>query len=331
MSLAAKTAGVKKASVTEDLAKQFRSTRVLGVTRIYVVAVYALQYCTCYRAHPKYTSISEHGMCAQDPCCYCVAPSKTPRQSLILPSSTMLRSAASRFSCRMVRQPPVRTSQAARIGKFSIRSFSSEHQQGPPVVDSSNFVGKPPSQLTPEMAEGISDATKFYIKYGISHQRLEALQQSDVPTVTKWQHMMEIFLATQVHVIAGLGYTPNEEGLSKYAHDLASCLQTLDPTLQEVLVDTRRETWRQLVATAFGLDPSDIPVFDIVKAREVMHRVSSKMMAPETLLEIQTRTSIISGKSRSNYIARGQICLLTSFFLPVFHSKSSQTATLKRS
>lgn len=165
-----------------------------------------------------------------------------------------------------------------------------------PFSTTEQYVPKSPDKLNAEMAEGISDATQFYVKHGISNQRLIALREENVPVVLRWQKMMEIFLATQVHVIAGLGYTPDEKGLTKYANDLAQCLQTIDPTLQELFAEARRDTWRNLVATAFGLKPEDIPRLEIVQAREVMHEISSKMMSPDTLLEIQTRTSGINGK-----------------------------------
>ncbi len=99
---------------------------------------------------------------------------------------------------------------------------------------------------------------------------------------------------TQVHVIGSIGYTANEQGLSKYAQDLQSCLQKADPDVQKVLTDIRRDTWREMVATAFSMDVVDIPTLGIVDARNHMHKVASKMMEPSVLLEIQTQTSKIS-------------------------------------
>lgn len=101
---------------------------------------------------------------------------------------------------------------------------------------------------------------------------------------------------TQVHVIGSIGYIANEEGLTKYAQDLQACLQKADPDIQQVLTDIRRDTWREMVATAFDLDVADIPTLSIVDARNHMHKVSSKMMEPSVLLEIQTQTSKISSE-----------------------------------
>lgn len=102
---------------------------------------------------------------------------------------------------------------------------------------------------------------------------------------------------TQVHVIGSIGYNANEQGLSKYAQDLQSCLQKADLDVQKVLTDIRRDTWREMVAVAFALDVADIPTLSIVDARNHMHKVASKMMEPSVLLEIQTQTSKINRES----------------------------------
>ena len=172
--------------------------------------------------------------------------------------------------------------------KFQFRVLSSKNYD--------DFKPKPPDKLTIEMAEGIGDATQFYIRYGLSNQRLKAMaEDEEMPVVVKWQKMMEIFLTTQVHVIAGLGYSTDEEGLNKYARDLAQCIQQSDETMQELFTETRRDTWRELVAAAFSLDVEDIPRLSIVDARNLMHKVSSKMVEPDVLLEIQTLAAKIDG------------------------------------
>lgn len=154
-----------------------------------------------------------------------------------------------------------------------------------------NFIPTPPSKLTVEMAEGISDTTQFYIKHGLSSQRLKLLsRESEMPAVVKWQKMMEIFLTTQVHVIAGVGYSSDEHGLTKYAQDLAQCLQNeCDDDTREFFTEIRRETWKDLVASAFGLEGDELKTISIVDARNLMHKVSSKMIEPSVLSEIQSR------------------------------------------
>lgn len=110
---------------------------------------------------------------------------------------------------------------------------------------------------------------------------------------------------TQVHVIGSIGYVANEQGLSKYAQDLQACLQKADSDVQQVLTDIRRDTWREMVATAFALDVADIPTLSIVDARNHMHKVASKMMEPSVLLEIQTKTSKINSESKNIIILFG--------------------------
>lgn len=71
------------------------------------------------------------------------------------------------------------------------------------------FKPNPPDKITKTMAEGIQDTTLFYLRNGVSHQRLKdlALDDAKLPLVQKWQKMMEIYLSTQVYVLAGLGYS----------------------------------------------------------------------------------------------------------------------------
>lgn len=95
--------------------------------------------------------------------------------------------------------------------------------------------------------------------------------------------------------MTGLGYAADEEGLTKFAQDLAQCITKADPDLQALYSSVRRDTWRELVATAFDVDVNEIPSITIVDARNIMHKVSSKMVDPAVLLEIQTNTAKISG------------------------------------
>jgi hypothetical protein len=166
------------------------------------------------------------------------------------------------------------------------------NQQDPMAQD---LQWSPPNQLTAEMAQGIADITHFYVQHGLSNRRLKALAKKDVSVVEKWQKMMEIFLTTQVHVIAGMGYGASEQGLTQYAKDLASCLSSVDIEASEELRDIRRDTWRTLVATSFDLELEEIPTLSIVDARNLMHKVSSKMIEPDILLEIQIKASKVSG------------------------------------
>jgi len=110
--------------------------------------------------------------------------------------------------------------------------------------------------------------------------------------------MLEIFLQTQAHVIAGLGYSPDDKGLMKYAQHLQECLSKLDITMRELLMDIRRDTWRSLVATTYKINPKEIPVLSIVDARNLMHKISSKMIEPDTLIMIQHKTAKIQHEEK---------------------------------
>lgn len=161
------------------------------------------------------------------------------------------------------------------------------------------FTPKSPSVLSSDICEGILSTTQFYIRFGISHQRLQALStEPGLHLSVKWQKMMEIYLQTQAHVIAGLGYQANEEGLTLYAHQLGQLLQKLDPTLRQLFTDLRRDTWRQVVATTFQINMKDIPVLEIGDARSIMHKISTKMQDPDILLVIQNKTAKIQNEEK---------------------------------
>ncbi len=86
----------------------------------------------------------------------------------------------------------------------------------PPPTAPSGPTPIPPTAITKEMAFGIQQANELFINHGLGNQKLAAIgkETGDVETlVSRWQRMMEAYLGTQVHVLAGLGYAPNETGL----------------------------------------------------------------------------------------------------------------------
>lgn len=91
------------------------------------------------------------------------------------------------------------------------RHFSTAPPAPPPPLPI-----RPPFSLTKEMAVGIQNATELFIHHGVGMQRLQdiAKESGDSKTlVHRWQRMMEAYLGTQVHVLSGVGYQPNESGL----------------------------------------------------------------------------------------------------------------------
>jgi hypothetical protein len=166
--------------------------------------------------------------------------------------------------------------------RLSYRSFSSLH----------NFKPIAPESLTSEIAEGILDLTQFYCRFGVTSQQLRHLAAiPDISVIDRWQQMLEIYVTTQMHVVAGLGYESNAEGLNEYARQFLEVVQKMDETMKQLLFEIRRDTWRGVVGTVFHIDPKDIPVLTIEEARELMHKVSNKMVDPDMLLSIQNRTA----------------------------------------
>ena len=122
------------------------------------------------------------------------------------------------------------------------------------------------------MAEGIQDTTLFYLRHGISHQRLKALSEDkESSLVMKWQRMMEIYLSTQVYVISGLGYSGDEKGLQDYTQHLAEFIQNkCDDDDRDMFKKVGQEIWRELLIEAFNLDADNIKSISIVDARNIM-------------------------------------------------------------
>ncbi len=109
----------------------------------------------------------------------------------------------SRFTAHSVRNP----------GPSIARHFSNVP---PPPTMPSGPTPNPPTAITKDMAFGIQRANELFINHGLGNQKLAEIgkEAGNVETlVSRWQRMMEAFLGTQVHVLAGLGYAPNETGL----------------------------------------------------------------------------------------------------------------------
>ena len=157
------------------------------------------------------------------------------------------------------------------------------------------------------MAEGIAEMTKFFARHGHWNRRLKALGADDeMPLVQKWQYMMEIFMSTQVHVIAGMGYSADEEGLQAFAEALQACLDGVDEDMKELLAELRRDTWHEVVAATFDLNLDDVKPLTIVDARNIMHKVSTRMIEPSVLLDIQTKVSKIAPIENAGVTAQEQ-------------------------
>lgn len=60
------------------------------------------------------------------------------------------------------------------------------------------------------------------------------------------------------------------------------------------------------MATAFELDLDNVESLSIVDARNIMHKVSSKMQEPKILMDIQTKCAGLESEFPRKYIAASQ-------------------------
>jgi hypothetical protein len=182
------------------------------------------------------------------------------------------------------------------------RSFS----QLPPDDPQARFKPSPPSSLNLEMAEGIQQANQLILKHGVGKQRLELLaQDKSMPLVVKWQRMMEIYLGAQLHVVAALGYETNEQGIMMYTQQLAQFVGAeCSPEQQDTFRQVGRDTWRNMLVKAFDLDTDMIEEkygneLSIVDARNIVHKVASKLIEPSILEEVAKRVGELPIQSSS--------------------------------
>jgi len=196
--------------------------------------------------------------------------------------------------------------QSSSIFHSNRRSFSSnENQQLLLDEPQAQFKPIPPSELNLEMAKGIQTANHLILKYGVGRQRLELLSKENdgMPLVIKWQQMMEIYLGAQLHVVAALGYTTDENGIMMYTQQLAQFIGTkCTPEQQDGFRKVGRETWREMLTIAFDLDKDLIAKkygneLSIVDARNIVHKAASRLIEPRILEEVATRVGQILPQS----------------------------------
>ena len=101
---------------------------------------------------------------------------------------------------------------------------------------------------------------------------------------------MEIYLGAQLHVLVALGYETNEQGIMMYTQQLARFVHESDAAAQEKFRRVGRETWRDMLATAFHLEEDLLSKHSeevsIVDARNIMHKVSSRLQEPRILKQV---------------------------------------------
>lgn len=152
-----------------------------------------------------------------------------------------------------------------------------------------------PTEVTAEMAISVTNILKQYTKNGLTHKRLlEIAQGGEVDIVFRWQRMMESFLSTQSHILAGFGYDASEAGIGLYGAQMGQLMQSGELTSAEVeaIQVNTRDAWCSVLQKAFNISEEEFQSnnvdLDIVKARDMMHLVSSRIQAPDILEKMST-------------------------------------------
>ena len=102
-------------------------------------------------------------------------------------------------------------------------STTTDSSSIPPKAAPGQNQFNPPLTLTEEIAFGIQNATQLYIRHGLGMQRLKSIAEkagNSKTLVPRWQMMMESFIGTQLHVLAGMGYATDEKGLGTFLQNI---------------------------------------------------------------------------------------------------------------
>lgn len=226
------------------------------------------------------------------------------------------------------------TTESSRLYSTSriVLAAGSDVQAKPSGSGTSSSRGSsPPPKLNEEMILGIQNATLLLIQYGLGKKHLlevakDSRGRPQSTLVPRWQRMMQGYLGSQVHILAGLGYSPDENGVSLYQYQYNEFLSTAAPETQEKLRKLGRDVWRQVLSIAFDIpqdqmmamimnnsskkksgyssNSQEVEELSIVDARNIMFQVAQKMIEP-TLLEsiarqVANASSITSNSSNSN-------------------------------
>ena len=185
---------------------------------------------------------------------------------------------------------------------------------------------------------------KLFIEHGLGKQKLQAIATEkklhNTPLVERWQKMVAIYLETQCHVIALLGYTPDERGIALYTQHLSRALSLSSPEVQDQLRVSGRDTYRMVLARAFDIpnllsDQTTKGEVSIVDARNIMHKVSLRMHDPEILETVAKRCANIlpsmgttSPEAQQMEIARKHAVVQEVMVSDVYLSKGTNGVTL---
>lgn len=232
----------------------------------------------------------------------------------------MFSSASSRLLLRRLHTPLLAQAAAgSRISRgasiISSRAYAKHTRflstsPPPPTQTVANANSPPPEKISPEAGLGAQDAMKLFIQHGVGRRKLNAIaaEKGKTPLVDRWQQMVATYIETQCHVITLLGYTPDERGIGLYTQHLQQALASASPEVQDMLRIAGRDTYRMVLANAFDLplmeEQEGKDELSIVDARNIMHKVSVRMQAPEVLEKVAKicSTSVHDGSPEAQQI-----------------------------
>jgi hypothetical protein len=114
--------------------------------------------------------------------------------------------------------------------------------------------------------------------------------------------MISCYLEAQCHVMGLLGYPPDERGISLYTQHVQTAMSMSPPDAQERLRVSMRDTYRHVLAGAFDMpdlldEMKGRGEMSIMEARDVMHKVSLRMLDRDILDKVRERCGDISSSS----------------------------------
>jgi hypothetical protein len=171
------------------------------------------------------------------------------------------------------------------------------------------YADGPPESLTIETILAIQGVMKFYILHGIGKYKLEqiaaaatAATTADSSLVERWQRMIAIYLETQCRAISLMGYSPDEYGITRYTQQVQRVMSVSSPSEQEEVRLAGRDTYRLVLSSAFATTVPNLMnehanmkkgggggELSIVDARNIMHKVSLRMLETEILEKVSKR------------------------------------------
>eukprot|EP00294_Goniomonas_avonlea_P003873 CAMPEP_0114547306 /NCGR_PEP_ID=MMETSP0114-20121206/4395_1 /TAXON_ID=31324 /ORGANISM="Goniomonas sp, Strain m" /LENGTH=261 /DNA_ID=CAMNT_0001731855 /DNA_START=1 /DNA_END=786 /DNA_ORIENTATION=- len=134
--------------------------------------------------------------------------------------------------------------------------------------------------LTADAAVRSQVAVLNTLKSDAMRAQLEGIKNSGADLITKWQSMLGVVLPLQIHSIVMLGYSGDQQGLSKFSSDLFQLMQSGEHELRAC----NDEKWTYLLDVTFGVPPGK--KMTVHEARSVAADISASMQSAEFLNKV---------------------------------------------